>query len=269
MLSGPKGFGEAPLADIKDSEELKAGLETQPRKVAAALAVRAALRVLPLVQLGRCKGYMRSLVLPVFRATAVSWAAAKYHAHETELAAAAAAAAVATARPDYAGPAKFAALAALAAADAALAAAAAAAAAVDACTFAENAFNATADDLSLAFATVHTTVQFGPLFPRRDGRGARQDGFRRSKLATVAWRSSTGMFPVVVAGNEISTPRCQARLGSVDHQVRRPSRWPRPGRRTRTPRLARNSKCLSNNTLVFAPIILQRKISTSRCAVDI
>jgi len=37
------------------------------------------------------EGYMRDVVLPVFRAAAVAWAAAKYPAHETELAAAAAA----------------------------------------------------------------------------------------------------------------------------------------------------------------------------------
>ncbi|MDQ6867120.1 MAG: hypothetical protein M3178_01390 [Pseudomonadota bacterium] len=52
-----------------------------------------ALRVLPVVQ--TAKGYKGRLVLPVFRATAVSWSTAKYPTHETELAAAAAVAYVA------------------------------------------------------------------------------------------------------------------------------------------------------------------------------
>jgi hypothetical protein len=42
------------------------------------------------------KGYKGRLVLPVFRATAVSWSKAKYPAHETELVAYAASVAAAT-----------------------------------------------------------------------------------------------------------------------------------------------------------------------------
>ena len=69
---------------------------------------------------------MRDVVLPVFRAAAVAWAAAKYPAHETELAAAAAACA---AHAAAAAPAAADAYAAACAADAAYAAAAAALAA--------------------------------------------------------------------------------------------------------------------------------------------
>ncbi|MGH6846713.1 MAG: hypothetical protein ACREC0_04520, partial [Methylocella sp.] len=88
------------MANFKNNDELRAWLRTQPREVAVALAARAALRVLPIVLTAERKGYMRDVVLPVFRATAAAWAAGKYPAHETELAAAAAAyAAYAAAAP--------------------------------------------------------------------------------------------------------------------------------------------------------------------------
>jgi hypothetical protein len=90
MLSAAKVFGEAPLADFKNRKELEAWLRTQPRGVSVSLASRAALRALPVVQTALLRGgYMSGLVLPVFRATAVSWAAAKYPANEMELTAAA------------------------------------------------------------------------------------------------------------------------------------------------------------------------------------
>lgn len=99
MLRAPK-FREAPLANFKNNDELRAWLRTRPREVPVALAARAALRVLPIVLTAERKGYMRDVVLPVFRAAAVAWAAGKYPARETELAAAAVAyAAYAAAAP--------------------------------------------------------------------------------------------------------------------------------------------------------------------------
>jgi len=72
---------EAPLADINNREQLEAWLQTQPHEVSVALAARAALRVLPLVQEALSGGYKDiRIVLPVFRALAFSWVAAKYPA---------------------------------------------------------------------------------------------------------------------------------------------------------------------------------------------
>jgi hypothetical protein len=67
----------------------------QPPEVSVVFAARAALHVLPVVQLEKRETYIRDLVLPVFRATAISWAAAKYPAREKELATACRAAAAA------------------------------------------------------------------------------------------------------------------------------------------------------------------------------
>jgi hypothetical protein len=82
----PKKFAETVLADIKSRRQFEAWLGKQPSEVAVAPAARVALRVLPVVQSAK-GGYRGCLVLPVFRATAVSWSTAKYPAHGTELAA--------------------------------------------------------------------------------------------------------------------------------------------------------------------------------------
>jgi hypothetical protein len=67
-----------------------AGLAAKrPRPFWAVIATRIILRGLPV----ESKDSLRDLVLPVFRAAAVSWTASRYPAHETELAAAAEAAA--------------------------------------------------------------------------------------------------------------------------------------------------------------------------------
>ena len=80
---------------------MEAWLRKQPREVAPILAARAALRVLPLLQTTEPdERYMRDIVLPSFRATAASWAAAKYPARETELAGRAATAAFVAVGPN-------------------------------------------------------------------------------------------------------------------------------------------------------------------------
>jgi hypothetical protein len=75
---------------------LKAWLNDQPREVAVALAVRSALRALPSLWAARAVSnadFFADIVLPVFRAIAVAWSAAKYPDHATRLQAAADAAA--------------------------------------------------------------------------------------------------------------------------------------------------------------------------------
>jgi len=80
----PSPAREGPLAEINNYEELEAWLRNQPREVEVAFAARMALRVLPLVARAlpadsRKRGWaLGGIVLPVFRATAVPWAAAKF-----------------------------------------------------------------------------------------------------------------------------------------------------------------------------------------------
>jgi hypothetical protein len=74
-------------------KELAVLLRKQPREVSVAIAARAALRVLPKIQkVERIRNFQRALVLPVFRATVISWSVAKYPAQEINAARAAAAA---------------------------------------------------------------------------------------------------------------------------------------------------------------------------------
>jgi hypothetical protein len=80
---------EAPLAKINNSKELERWLQKQPPEVMAAFAARVALRVLPIVQdapIGAFRGdFHAAIVLSVFRAMVVSWAAAKYPAHKPQI----------------------------------------------------------------------------------------------------------------------------------------------------------------------------------------
>src|ERR1700730_7177377 len=95
MLDAAKGrrWREALLAKLNNSEELGAWLRKQPHEVAVAFAARMALRVLPIAWTARGAvggDLLSRVILPVFRATAHSWAVAKYQpAPETELARAA------------------------------------------------------------------------------------------------------------------------------------------------------------------------------------
>jgi hypothetical protein len=87
---------ERPLVEIGYREELEHRLKNKPREVAIAFAARAALRVLPTIGTAlrgpAVEKSLRDIALAVFRATAISWAAAKYPAHEMEFRSAARAA---------------------------------------------------------------------------------------------------------------------------------------------------------------------------------
>ena len=78
------------MAKITDREELRNWLDDQSRKVAVCIAARAALRVLPVLRQEFESSLPEeeisaALILPVFRAMAVSWVAASHPTHDTEL----------------------------------------------------------------------------------------------------------------------------------------------------------------------------------------
>jgi hypothetical protein len=66
------------LAEFKNSNELVAWLQKQPREVAVALAARGALRVLPFVQEALRYGRANYVILPIYRALAFAWTTATY-----------------------------------------------------------------------------------------------------------------------------------------------------------------------------------------------
>nr|WP_321456232.1 hypothetical protein [uncultured Cohaesibacter sp.] len=80
--------------EIDSREELRAWLEGKPKDWAQAIAVRAALRVFPMVfedtfvsAESLSLQQKQSLILQVYRATFISWAARKYPAHDMSVAA--------------------------------------------------------------------------------------------------------------------------------------------------------------------------------------
>jgi hypothetical protein len=99
---------ERPLVEIYNIVKLEAWLHTQPREVSATFAVRAALRVLPLVWTARDEGskgdLFADIVLPVFRATAVAWVMARYPGRQLLLRATGAAAVASASIPRTAAP---------------------------------------------------------------------------------------------------------------------------------------------------------------------
>jgi hypothetical protein len=77
------------MVDFSNHDEAQRWFEGQPREVAVAMAARAALRVLPMIVSGQGDlpdaRFYDALVLPCFRASAVSWAAIDPTAKEPEL----------------------------------------------------------------------------------------------------------------------------------------------------------------------------------------
>ncbi len=83
------------MAEIKEILELAEWLRKQRRDVSVVFAARAALRVLPIIHSEeRTPDYWSLLVLPVFRATAIAWAAVAQPAYPMDIGLAAAAARV-------------------------------------------------------------------------------------------------------------------------------------------------------------------------------
>ena len=73
-------------ADFSSQQRAQRWLEGQPIGVAVTMAVRSALRVLPLLAYARSEDkFLDALVLPIFRAAAVAWAEARYPGRPAEL----------------------------------------------------------------------------------------------------------------------------------------------------------------------------------------
>ncbi|MBZ0141560.1 MAG: hypothetical protein K8H87_17595, partial [Pseudorhodoplanes sp.] len=71
------------MAEITDRESLELWLEDKPREWATVIAVRAALRVTPLLATalgprGGARKAARDIILPVLRGTAAPWVAATW-----------------------------------------------------------------------------------------------------------------------------------------------------------------------------------------------
>src|SRR4051794_265649 len=83
--------------DFSNFDEAREWFRRQPREVSVTLAIRSALRVLPLIETSRKSPYAAPhLALPVFRACFVAWVIAKSPSQHNHLRRAAAVAAGAT-----------------------------------------------------------------------------------------------------------------------------------------------------------------------------
>jgi len=98
--------GDARSVEFTDTRKFEDWLASQPREIAVTLAVRAALRVLPImrdvVRAGHLDTALSEVMLCAFRASAASWAAAKFRIRATDHAARPAARAAMAARTAYA-----------------------------------------------------------------------------------------------------------------------------------------------------------------------